>query len=646
MTNDIARFEYSTDEAFYYVLEFVSGPTLTGRSFEVLVKDRASNTVRATLTLGSGLTMVSATEISAAVTRPAMVNWPRGEYQADLVDITGGARSRIMAVRFVYDYPGNLVYGVRDRKAFVNWSPNKAYVTATGAVGPVGPPGLAATVAVGDITTVAPGEPADVRNSGTTAAAILDFDIPAGAAATVTVGDVETVAPGEPADVRNSGTATAAVLDFDIPAGTAATVAVGDVTTVAPGEPADVRNSGTASAAVLDFDIPEGEKGDTGDKGDAGNAGWSPVLATISDGARRVHQVIDWTGGEGAKPATGDYIGLTGLVPNIADGIDIRGPAGTATIPDGDKGDVTTSDDGGTWTLNGGAVGNLNEFIGGAGGGGAKGVVPAPATGDTAKFLRGDGVWADTAIQPFSPGFLSGLRIRNDNGDLNNDIAMEVGGARSDDNTSDIVLQSDVIKQIDAPFAEYSSPSVPSGGRDPSDTLTGSKWFNVFLIGGNGKSSQPFFSTSLTPTLPAGFTVKRRVTSVYWTGAAIRAFTMRGRAVFWNSPPALDIDTSALGTTSQTSTVSVPIGTRVVHIANSFGSNSGSACIIYVRCPDHADLAPSVTAAPLASIGANSGQAAITRIETLTNASGQISYRAFAASTVFRVATLGWYELD
>jgi len=72
----------------------------------------------------------------------------------------------------------------------------------------------------------------------------------------------------------------------------------------------------------------------TGAKGDKG---WSPILAVISDGERRVLQVVDWTGGEGTKPATGLYVGVSGLVSNIASGIDIRGGAGADGI-DGDDG--------------------------------------------------------------------------------------------------------------------------------------------------------------------------------------------------------------------------------------------------------------------------------------------------------------------
>ena len=59
-----------------------------------------------------------------------------------------------------------------------------------------------------------------------------------------------------------------------------------------------------------------------------GEDGWTPVFATVADGVRRVQRVVDWTGGEGTKPATGKYVGLTGFVDAIADGVDIRGPQG------------------------------------------------------------------------------------------------------------------------------------------------------------------------------------------------------------------------------------------------------------------------------------------------------------------------------
>lgn len=54
--------------------------------------------------------------------------------------------------------------------------------------------------------------------------------------------------------------------------------------------------------------------------------GWSPVLALVADGDRRVLQISDWTGGEGGKPAIGDYIGPSGLTPNVANATNIAGP--------------------------------------------------------------------------------------------------------------------------------------------------------------------------------------------------------------------------------------------------------------------------------------------------------------------------------
>lgn len=207
---------------------------------------------------------------------------------------------------------------------------------ATGPQGPVGPKGdtgqqgeqgpkgdkgdtgASATITVGTTTTGPAGSNANVVNSGTSSAAILDFTIPqgakgdkgdkgdtgeqgpqgnqgpqgtqgpkgdtgatgptgpAGSAATITVGTTTTGNPGTNASVTNSGTSSAAVFNFTIPRGNtgatgpqgpdgdAATITVGTVTTGAPGTSATVVNSGTSSAAVLDFTIPRGDKGESG----------------------------------------------------------------------------------------------------------------------------------------------------------------------------------------------------------------------------------------------------------------------------------------------------------------------------------------------------------------------------------------------
>lgn len=53
-------------------------------------------------------------------------------------------------------------------------------------------------------------------------------------------------------------------------------------------------------------------------------------MVSIADGERLVQQVIDWTGGTGAKPAVNGYVGASGIVANISDAVDIRGATGSA----------------------------------------------------------------------------------------------------------------------------------------------------------------------------------------------------------------------------------------------------------------------------------------------------------------------------
>jgi len=67
-----------------------------------------------------------------------------------------------------------------------------------------------------------------------------------------------------------------------------------------------------------------------------GDDGWSPQLAVVQDGERRVHQLVGWIGGGGSPPGNvGDYLGSSGFTSDITLATDIRGkPAVPATAQD------------------------------------------------------------------------------------------------------------------------------------------------------------------------------------------------------------------------------------------------------------------------------------------------------------------------
>ena len=64
-----------------------------------------------------------------------------------------------------------------------------------------------------------------------------------------------------------------------------------------------------------------------GINGEDGANGWSPQIAIITDGDRRVQQIVGWTGGDGDPPETG-YVSPSGIVQNISDATDLSGGVG------------------------------------------------------------------------------------------------------------------------------------------------------------------------------------------------------------------------------------------------------------------------------------------------------------------------------
>lgn len=154
-----------------------------------------------------------------------------------------------------------------------------------------GETGKSATIKIGEVTTLNPGETAKVENTGTDTDAVFDIGIPQGIqgskgdtgadgkSASVKIGNVTTVDPDKEAQVSNSGTDTDVVLDISIPKGATGekgqdgvspTIEVGEVTTLDPDKNASVTNSGTNTEIRLQFAIPRGKDGAKGEKGEQG----------------------------------------------------------------------------------------------------------------------------------------------------------------------------------------------------------------------------------------------------------------------------------------------------------------------------------------------------------------------------------------
>ncbi len=164
--------------------------------------------------------------------------------------------------------------------------------------------------------------------------------------------------------------------------------------------PADAQITGTSPAQQLNLTLPRGLPGLDG------YHGWTPVLAVVADGARYVQEVVGWTGGAGASPPSGLYVGPDGFVSAIGDAVNIRGASGAGT---GDVVGPAGSVDGEMALFDG--ITGKRVKAGGAPFSGAYGdlsgrpTLGTAAAADTSDFATAvQGGKADTAIQPSDLG--------------------------------------------------------------------------------------------------------------------------------------------------------------------------------------------------------------------------------------------------
>jgi hypothetical protein len=194
-----------------------------------------------------------------------------------------------------------------------------------------------------------------------------------------------------------------------------------------------------------------------------------------------------------------------------------------------------------------------------------------------------------------------------------------------------------------------------NGGLD-TGTIANNTWYHFYEImrTDTGVVDVVFSTSASAPTLPANYTLYRRIGSAKTNGSAQWTAFVQDGDYFRLRASVLDVNASNPGTSATLRTLaSVPTGINVFAIFNGGVRNtaSGVDAPCYFSDPAANDEAPSFTVAPLTSSPntANSAGAVIdsyAQHTIRTNTSAQIRTRLLAsdASTTLNIATLGWID--
>jgi hypothetical protein len=235
-------------------------------------------------------------------------------------------------------------------------------------------------------------------------------------------------------------------------------------------------------------------------------------------------------------------------------------------------------------------------------------------------------------------GHIFGLTLSNNVTDATNDIDIAAGECASTETDPVLmVLASALTKRLDAAWAVGTN----QGGLDTGSIANTT--YHVWLIQRSDTGVvDALFSTSATsPTMPSGYDRKRRIGSILRVSAAIVAFTQTGDE-FLRTLGIEDVNTAALGTSSVTYTLSVPLGISVLALIGGYTSNASADRAIFIRSLVQTDIAPTGSA-----LTANSTVAAVSsifRAQVRTNTSAQVAARSNAASTTLSLSVYGWID--
>jgi hypothetical protein len=305
--------------------------------------------------------------------------------------------------------------------------------------------------------------------------------------------------------------------------------------------------------------------------------------------------------------------------------------------------------DGSDWKVN-----NLNTLLPTGQGlfirntSGSLAVVPNGVSGSSLQMVGSSPQFVAASQSQFPGGHLYGLTLSNSVTSLNNDIAVSTGECRAASNTSDILVTSTIVKQLNNLYATGSN----AGGIVDSATKQASSSYHAFVIS-NGTTVDLCFSASIIPTgqpnYPAGFTQYRRIGAVTTDSSNnIRQFIQFGDRFLYTGKPVADANGISVAVGGTLITLSVPANIKVIPIVNCFNVTGG----IYITFYDADSTWPPTLIPAVNNTGTNillqgnngySGYSPLNGI--MTNTTRQIGVDVNAAQTnTFFADTYGWFD--
>ncbi len=256
------------------------------------------------------------------------------------------------------------------------------------------------------------------------------------------------------------------------------------------------------------------------------------------------------------------------------------------------------------------------------------------ALGTKGQHLVSDG--SDAKWGMLLRGYLAGLGTSNNSGAPATKI--DVAAGLCADDTNAVMMQQPASMTIDC-------ATVGALGLD-SGALANNSWYHVFkIMKADGTDSLVASASVSSPTMPSGYTYKRRIGSFKTDGAAhIIAFVQNGDEFAWVSPPLDQTGANAVGTSAILFAVSVPTGVSVNFLAAGTNNAASVSNEVYVSDPATADLAVVNTGTPTAPLATLLGASYVTHFMGRTNTSAQVRLRGPANFVQVSISVVKWWD--